>query len=765
MAKFGISQPVKRIEDTRFLTGTGRYTDDLAPRDALCAVLVRSPIAHGRITALETGAARAAPGVRLVLTAADLEAAGLANRMDALVVRNRDGSPGAKPARPILAEGRVRFAGEPVALVVAETQAQARDAAELVELETEDLPVWLELAPGGAAIHEEAPDNLAYDWAFGDADATEAAFARAAHTVALQIDDNRVIANPLEPRGCIADWDGTRLHLQYGGQGVWGLRLQLAKKLGLAPEAVHVSTPDVGGGFGMKAFPYPEYFLAAAAARALGRPVRWIADRSEAMLSDNHGRDLTSRAEAAFDAEYRLLAYRVHTVNNLGAYNSGFGQNIQTNLAARVLTGAYAVDTAYFNVRGVYTNTTQVDAYRGAGRPEAIYVLERLMDHAARRLGVDPWDIRRRNFIPRDAFPYKTVSGELYDVGAFAEVQARAAREAGLDRFADRRAASHAAGRLRGVGLCYYIEAIMGAPNETTKIEFTPEGTVRLYVGTQSNGQGHETSYVQILHEFTGIDPDCIEIVQGDSDRIAEGGGTGGSRSVTTQGNSIHHNVGLMLEKFRPFVAGLLEADAQDISFAEGTFHARGSNRFLSLVDAAAAAREAGRDDLLITQAEATLPGRSFPNGAHVAEVEIDPQTGRTAVLRYTVVDDLGVLMNPALAEGQVHGGVAQGIGQALCEEVGYDADGQLLSGSFMDYAMPRATDAPFIDFHSEPLPSTANPLGMKGCGEAGTVGALAAVANAVQDALWDEGVRQVDMPCTPLRVWSWLSGAALAAE
>jgi len=764
MQKFGISQPLRRDEDHRFLTGAGAYLDDVAPRAGLVAHFFRAPVAHARIAALDLDAARAAPGVHAVLGAADLDALGMRNHIDAVLVKNRDGSDGAAPQRPALAVDRVRFLGEPVALVVAETRAAARDAAELIEVEFEDLPVKLDLAPGGSQLHPEAPDNIAYDWAIGDEHKLREIFETAAHRVVLDVADNRVFATSMEPRGCFADWREGRLHFGFSGQGVWGMKAALSGAFGLEPDAVHVTIPDVGGGFGMKALPYPEYFAVAAAARVTGRPVRWVPDRGESMLGDNAGRDLVSRAEAAFDADLRLIGYRVETLSNLGAYNSAFAQMIQSQLASRVLTGAYDVQDVFFNARGIYTNTTQVDAYRGAGRPEAIYVLERLMDRAARELGVSPAELRRRNFIPPSAFPYRSSTGETYDVGEFARVLARAETEADVAGFPARRAEAARRGRLRGLGLAYYVEAILGMPDENVRVEFDAEGAARVYVGTQSNGQGHETVYRQIVHEFTGLAPETVTIVQGDSDLIAKGGGTGGSRSVTLQGTAIHRAAEVIVEKFTPFVAAHLDLPEAEIGFAEGAFRAAGSNRFVTLAEAAAAAHAAGRSDLLVTDVEITLPERSFPNGAHFAEVEIDPETGTVEVVRYTVADDFGVLMNPMLAEGQVHGGVVQGIGQALMESVSHDEAGQLLSGSFMDYAMPRAADVPFVAFHSEPVPSTANPLGMKGCGEAGTVGALGAVANAVQDALWAEGVRQVDMPCTPARVWSWLRAARRAA-
>ncbi len=765
MDKFGKSQPVKRVEDVRFLTGQGRYIEDVAPAGALRAWVLRSPVAHGTITALDVSEARGCDGVHAVLTLADLEAAGLDVRLDGTTVKNRDGSEAAAPERPMLARDRVRYVGEPVAVVVAETLDQARDAGELIEVEIDDLPAKLDLAPGGEPLHAEAPDNRAFDWGMGDEAATRKAFDEAAHRVSLQVEDNRIIVNAMEPRGCFAEWQDGRLHFCYGGQGVWAMKTQMAQKLGLDEDAVKVTTPDVGGGFGMKAMPYPEYFAVAHAARVLERPVFWVADRTESMLSDNGGRDLTSLAELAFDEDLKITAYRVTTRCNLGAYNSHFGQPIQTQLFSRVLAGVYDIQTAWLQVEGIYTNTTQVDAYRGAGRPEAIYVLERVMDRAARELGVDPLELRRRNFIKPAAFPYGTVTGETYDVGDFDLVLNRACEEADLAGFEARRAADGKRGKYRGVGLCYYIESILGDPSEGAEVEFLEDGRVNIYVGTQSNGQGHETVYAQFLADQSGIPAENIQVIQGDSDRIAQGGGTGGSRSVTTQANATLATVETMVAAFTPFLAEQMGVEEDAISFDGESFRAPGSNLTPSMLDAAEMARAQGRLDLLRHAARAKLPGRSFPNGAHIAEVVIDPETGQSVVERYTVVDDFGNLINPMLAEGQVHGGVAQGLGQAMMERVVYDEDGQLLTATFMDYAMPRADTVPTIGFTSQPVPSTQNPMGMKGCGEAGTVGALAAVANAMQDAVWDKGVRQMDMPFTPQRVWKVLRDVSEAAE
>ena len=763
--KFGKSQPLTRVEDQRFLTGQGRYLEDTMPEGALTAYVFRSPVAHAEITTLNVEDARAADGVHLVLTQADLVAAGIEARLDGALVKNIDGSSGAAPVRPVLAGDRVRYVGEPVAVVIADTLDQARDAAELIEFDYDDLDVKLDLAVGGPEIHPEAPGNRAFNWGLGDKPATDAAFDKAAHTVRLQVVDNRIIVNSMEPRGCHAVWSQGRLHFTYGGQGVWAMKDQMVQKFNLSPEDVHVVTPDVGGGFGMKGMPYPEYFIVAQAARVLDRPVGWMSDRTEAMLSDNSGRDLTSLAELAFDADLKITAYRVHTHCNLGAYNSHFGQPIQTQLFSRVLAGVYDIQTAWLEVDGIYTNTTQVDAYRGAGRPEAIYVLERVMDRAARDLGVDPLELRRRNFIAPQKFPYRSVSDETYDVGDFNLVLSRLEKEADLAGFAARRAKDEAEGRYRGAGLCYYIESILGDPSESADVEFLEDGRVNIYVGTQSNGQGHETVYAKFLADQTGIPFSAITVIQGDSDRIAKGGGTGGSRSVTTQANATLATVDKMVTAFAPFIADELGVGAEAVEFDGETFRAPGSNLTPTVLEAAELARERGREDLLRHQATAVLDGRSFPNGAHLAEIVVDPETGQSVVDRYTVVDDFGNLINPMLAEGQVHGGVAQGLGQAMLEHVVYDAEGQLLTATFMDYAMPRAEDMPWVGFTSEPVPSTQNPMGMKGCGEAGTVGALAAVANAMQDALWDRGVRQVDMPFTPVKLWELLQDVPQAAE
>ncbi|MGR3320791.1 MAG: xanthine dehydrogenase family protein molybdopterin-binding subunit [Pseudooceanicola sp.] len=764
MEKFGKSQPVKRFEDPRFVTGRGGYLEDVAPEGALHAFVLRSSVAHGEIRGIDLSAAREAEGVHLAISNDDLLAGGVTDGLTATLQKNRDGSRAADPRHPILAEGRVRFVGQPLALIVADTLAQARDAAELVEVDIEDLPAQMALARGNVDIHPDvAPGNLGVDWAEGDGEAVARAIDKAAHVVRAHVVDSRCMVNAMEPRGCYAEWDGTRMHLCFGGQGVWGAKANVARMFGLEPENVRVTHPDVGGGFGMKVKAYPEYFAVCFAARELGRPVRWIADRTESMLSDNGARDLEHDVTLGFDADHKLTAYHVRTRYNLGAHNSGFGQMIQTFLFARVCTGVYDLQDVFLEAEGYYTNTAQTDAYRGAGRPEAIFLLERSMDIAARELGVDPWELRKKSFIPKDAFPYKSFSGELYDVGDFGRLLDLAAEKADRAGYEARRAESEARGKLRGMGLCYYIESILGDPNEGSKVEFLEDGTVNIYVGTQSNGQGHETVHAQFLSDQTGIPAEQIRVIQGDSDLIEKGGGTGGSRSVTTQSNATLATVDVMVEAFTGFLAEAMDVDPGKISFDDESFRIEGSNAAPSMLDVAEWARERGRSDLLMHKAVAKLPGRSYPNGAHVAEVEVDPETGRTDLVRYTVVDDFGNLINPMLAEGQVHGGVVQGAGQVLMEKVGFDEDGQLLTATFMDYAMPRAGDMPFISFTSEPVPSTANPMGMKGCGEAGTVGSMAAVTNAVADALAARGVTQADMPFTPDRVWTMLNHAEAA--
>lgn len=752
--KFGMAQPLKRREDVRFLTGKGRYVADLVPVGALWGVFLRSDHAHGEIIALDVTAARAAPGVQLVLTAADLASAGLSPDMKGERIKGRGGKRGAGPARPVLARDRVRFVGEAIALVVADTVDAARDALDLIEFDINGLEPVLAFSDGEMIIHPDAPGNLALDFVFGDEAGTEAALAAAPHRVALEVIHNRVTAVPMEPRAAFAEWDGEKLHLCVNGQGVWVQRNELSRMLGLPREKVRVTNPDVGGGFGMKAMTYPEYVVIAEAARRLGRPVAWVSTRGEAMLTDNAGRDLVAQAEMGFDADHRITAYRVNLVSNLGAYNSQFGQGIQTELFAKVLTGVYDIPVAALAARCVYTNAVPIDAYRGAGRPEAILTVERMIDQAARVLGVDPVALRLKNVIRE--FPYTTMEGEIVDGGDFAGLlEMVAPRAAG---YAERAAASKAKGLLRGLGVAAYIEAILGDPDEIARLVLDEDGGATLFVGTQSNGQGHESVYSRMVAEATGIAQDMVRIVEGDSDRIAKGGGTGGSRSVTTQGTATRATVGSMITGFEGFLGE--EWGVAGVNFADHRFGAPGTNLRLTLPEAAALARAKGRLDLIDRSEKITLDGRSFPNGVHLAEVEIDPETGGLTLDRYSVVDDFGVLVAPNLVEGQVHGGVAQGFGQAVTEWLVQDEGGQVLSGSLMDYGLPRASDLPMIRFAEQGVPTRTNPLGMKGCGEAGTVGALGAISNAVRDALAPVGVTRVDMPFTPSRLWTLIEEA-----
>ena len=765
MDKFGKSQSVLRTEDDRFLTGKGNYIDDSTPTGSLYAYFFRSQVAHAKILNLNVGDASRAAGVHGIFVAEDLENNGVKNDLVGVTIKNHDGTDGASPKRPLLAKERVRFVGEPIALVVANTIQNAKDAAELIEVDYDDLPISIDLAVNENTIHPEAPGNLAFEWDLGDKSKTDAVFESADHIVSMEVHNNRVIANSMEPRGCYAQWDNERLHLAFSGQGVWVHKRFASEILGLEIEQIRVTNPDVGGGFGMKAMGYPEEFVVSFAAIKLKKPVRWISERTEAMLSDNAGRDLKHLAELAFDETNKIVGYRVKTFCNLGAYNSRFGQNIQTGLFSKVLMGVYDVQNTYLSVKGIYTNTTQVDAYRGAGRPEAIYLLERMMDRAARELQIDPLELRRINFIKKNNFPYKSSTGEVIDVGDFDRVLTAAEISADIDGFQRRKKDSEAKGRLRGLGLCYYIESILGDPSEEAKVVFQENGGVKIFVGTQSNGQGHETVFAQFLSDQTGIPAENITVIQGDTDLIPHGGGTGGSRSVTVQNNATLATVEKVIRSFSQYLAEKLEVDVTDIEFDYISFRIRGSNFAPNMLEVAKMAFDDQRSDLLMHSAKTTLDARSFPNGAHFAEVEIDPETGFIQVVRYSVVDDFGNLINPMLAEGQVHGGVAQGIGQALYEHVVFDQEGQLLTASFMDYGMPRAEDLPFYKFETECVPSTANIMGMKGCGEAGTVGALAAVANAAQDALWDIGIQQVDMPLTSEKVWSMIKSGNIAAE
>lgn len=765
MAKFGIGQPVRRVEDQRLIVGKGRYTDDLNEPGQVYGYVLRSPMAHARITKLDVSAARVAPGVLLVVTAAELEADGDVAIPCMIPLVNRDGSKRADPKHPVLCRDEVNYVGDNVAFIVAETREQAKDAAELIEVEYDALPAVAgtaqALEPGVAQVHPEAPGNLAFDWAYGEHAAVDEAFARAKHVTRVELVNNRVVCNAMEPRACLAVYDAAdeSLLVHTGTQGVWGHRDLLAAHLNMPKEKVRVLTQDVGGGFGMKGFFYPEYTLAAFAARALRRPVKWTGDRGESFLSDTMGRDHVTTAELAFDADHRILGFRVNVIANMGAYYYAYAPYIPTGAALKVIPGVYDIKALSYNVKGVFTNTVPVDAYRGAGRPESIYCIERVIDAAARDLGVDSAELRRKNFIRPEQMPFTTTAGETYDVGEFARVMDACMAKADWMGAPARKQAAKAHGRLRGIGMCYYIESTMGDPTEHATVRFEEDGTVSVLVGTQSNGQGHETAYAQVLHHRLNVPFERIRIVQGDSSEIASGGGTGGSRSLTAQGAAINGAADVVIERGKAYAAQIFETATADIQFVDGAFRVAGTDRTIDIMELAEKARTmqapSGIEGVgLNATATTKLPAWTFPNGCHIAEVEIDPDTGIVDIVNYNIVDDFGVVLNPLLVEGQVHGGVVQGIGQALFEHTVYDESGQLVTGSFMDYCMPRADNMPSFNFSTIEVPSKNNAMGVKGCGEAGSVGSPAAVINAIVDALAEFGVRHVDMPATPEKVW-----------
>ena len=766
MGRFGMGQPLRRLEDLRLLTGGGRYTDDQRVMGETVALFVRSPHAHAEIAAIDAEAARAMPGVLAVLTVADLDAAGLGPLPCKAPARHRTGAPMLIPPRPALARGRARHVGDPVACVVAETQAQARDAAEAVLIDYRPLPASADLATAldGTApvIWPEVPGNLALDWEAGDAAAVDRAMAAAARVVTLDLVNNRLAPSAMEPRGCLAlhEPDADRYTLRTGGQGVHSMQTILAEDvLRIPKERLRVVQEDVGGGFGMKIWVYPEYAACLLAARLVGRPVRWQAERIESFLSDTHGRDHRTRIELAFDATARLLGLRVAITANLGAYVSQFGPFIPTDAGLRMYTGCYAIPAAHVAVRCAFTNTVPVDAYRGAGRPEAAYAIERAIDAAARELGLAPAELRRRNFVPPDAMPYRTALGAVLDSGEFTRLMELALARADAAGLAERRGAAHARDKLLGLGLAYYVEQCSGGGDESAAVELGPDGGVRLLIGTQSNGQGHATAYAQLLADALGVAPERVTTVQGDTDLIATGRGTGGSRSVPVGGAAVVKAAEVLVERARERAADLLEAAAADLAYAEGWFRVVGTDRRLALVEVAARSGET-----LAGQGSFQPSIHTYPNGAHVCELEIDRATGAPRIVRYTVVDDFGRVLNPVLVAGQVHGGLAQGVGQALLEEAVYDAaSGQLLAASFMDYAMPRAGLLPAIDFTTVEVPCRTNPLGMKGAGEAGAIGAPPAVVNAALDALAELGVTRLDMPLTAEKLWRLIRHADAA--
>ncbi len=757
MTKFGVAQPVRRVEDPRLLLGLGRYTDDIAPEEALQGFVLRSPYAAAKILSIDTAAATAMPGVKAVYTGRDLAADGIGPLPCLVPLKNRDGSARAEVAHPVLAHEAVHHAGDPVAFIVAETLQQARDAAEAVVIDYDMQPSITDLAaaiePGAPLVWPDVERNVVFDWQTGDKAQVDALFAQAAHVTTLRVVNNRVVVASMEARAAFARYEDGRWTLTTNTQGGWGIKNQLGSAIfKVAPESFRVVTPDVGGGFGMKLFLYAEQVLVCYAARKLGLPVRWAAERGEAFLSDNHGRDQISDAELALDADHKFLGMRIRTLAGMGAYLSNFAPFIPTMAGTKVLASVYDFKAIYANVLGVFTNTVVVDAYRGAGRPESNYLVERLIDAAAKELGLDRIDLRRKNMVAESAMPYTSAMGQKYDSGAFETVLDRALELSDWAGFPARRAAAAAKGLRRGIGLAYYLEATGGAATERAEIRFAEDGFVDLFVGTQSTGQGHETAYVQLIAEQLGLDGEKIRVHQGDTDTIPTGGGTGGARSLYSEGQALRVTGAAVIEKGRALAAEALEAAAADIEFADGKFTIAGTDRAIDILSLAAAHPRA-----LDAAEVASIDAHTFPNGCHIAEVEVDPATGVTNTVRYIVIDDVGKAVNPMIVRGQVHGGVAQGLGQALLEHVAYDAQsGQLSSGSFMDYAIPRADDLPDIEVEFIEVPCTTNPLGVKGAGEAGAVGSPPAVMNALVDALGMD----IDMPATPSKVWKALVAA-----
>jgi carbon-monoxide dehydrogenase large subunit len=766
--KFAMGQSVSRVEDPRLVQGLGRYSDDVnLPRQAY-AVVVRSPHAHARVVAIETAAARQSPGALAVLTGAELAADGVGHLPTDATRKRRDGSPAFTPPRPALARDRVRHVGDPVALVVAASPEAAADAADLVVVDYAPLPAvtGAERAtrPGAPAVWDEAPDNVAVVWEAGSRDTVARAFAQAAHVTHLDFVVTRVAAAPLEPRAAVGDFDrrSGRYTLYTGIQGPHGLRAQLAEQILRVPHGqVRVVTDEVGGSFGMRSGMYPELVLVLWAAKRLGRPVKWTSTRREGFVSDEPGRDNVSAAELALDARGRFLALRVALKVDIGAYLTPRSAGPATNNVGG-LAGTYTTPAIHIESTGVYTNTTPTGPYRGAGRPEATYAIERVIDVAARELGIDPIELRRRNLIPPSAMPFKTGLVFTYDCGEFERVMTMALTRSDRAGFERRRAEARARGKLLGLGLANPIE-VAGGPYtsvnpDTAELRINPDGSVSLFAGTTSMGQGNETAFAQIVSDRLGVPPERIQVFWGDSDALGAGRGNGGSGAISVGGAAVLRATERVVERGRRLAAHLLEAAAEDVTLRDGRFVVAGTDRDVAWSRVARAAYQrtqpAGLEPGFSETATFTPPSVTFPNGCHVCEVEIDPDTGAVRVVRYTVVDDVGRMINPLLVKGQIHGGAVQGLGQGLAEVLAYDEAGQVLAGSFMDYAMPRADDVPSFDVDAHEVPTRVNPLGAKGVGEAGTVGALPALLNAVNDALAPLGVRHLDMPASPERVW-----------
>jgi carbon-monoxide dehydrogenase large subunit len=774
--KFGVGQAVTRTEDLRLLTGRGRYLDDINLSGQAHAAILRSPHAHAAIKSIDASAAKSRPGVIAVFTGQDIEADGLAPMPCLAHVPPKPGTPEpAFPRRTALAVDRARHVGDAVALVVAENAAAARDALEHIIIDYDPLPAVTDpvaaLKPGAPQVWPDVPGNLDFTWADGDEQATAAAFKKAARVVGLDLVNNRVVVNSMETRGAIGDYDkaAESYTLYTSSQGSHLIRDVICGHiLKVDPAKLRVVTPDVGGGFGMKVFVYAEMVLALWAAKKLGRPVKWIADRSEAFTSDSQGRDNVTRIEAALDANGKILGLKVATVANMGAYLSQFGPYIPTMACKGMQTGVYEIPAAYNEVKGVFTHTVPVDAYRGAGRPEAAYMIERLIDAAGRATGLGAVEIRKRNMIQPSAMPYKTSMGHTFDSGDFPRLLGEATKDAGWDGFEARRREAASRGRLRGIGLAYYIEVCGGEPSVPAMLRVEPDRTVTVIVGTQSNGQGHETAYAQIVAERLGIPFESIRVRQGDTAMMAKGSFTGGSRSVPVGGPAAGYAADDAVDKGKEAASDLLEANPADIEYREGGYRVVGTDRTVDLF-AVAEAVHSGKVKLasgaaeLVGSAEFKPTAPTYPNGCHIVEIEVDPDTGTAAIERYTVVDDFGKVINPLLLAGQVHGGIGQGVGQALVEKTVYNEEGQLLTASFMDYAMPRADNLPSYAIRWIEIPCKTNPLGIKGSGEAGAIGAPPAVMNALMDALAPVGVTRLDMPATPASIWQSIQSARVA--
>ena len=769
--KFAVGQSAPRKEDPMLLRGQGHYTDDVALPGQAYAVMVRSQNGHGVIRKIDVEAACKMPGVLGVYTSADLKDYGPLKCI--VPFNNRDGSPMKKPLRTALATDKVRYVGDPVAFVVAETLLAAKDAAEAVSVDVETLPAVVS-AEGAASedapqLYNDVPGNISLDYHYGDAEAVKVAFAKAAHVTRLKLVNSRLVVSALEPRSALAAYDGNRFTFYVGSQGVFGMRANLAEALGVQAKDVHVLTGQVGGSFGMKAAVFPEYICLLHAARALGRPVKWTDDRSGSFVSDSHGRNHDVVGELALDADGNFLAVRLTVFANMGAFLSPVAPMPGTINAVKNVQGMYRTPLIEVSSKCMFTNTSHVSAYRGAGRPEGNYYMERLIDAAAAEMGIDRLALRKRNQIsPRD-LPYKTASGGTYDSGDFAALTKQAFELADGKNFARRKRESRKRGKLRGLGIGNFLEVTAPPSKELADIKFNADGTVTLATGTLDFGMGHATPFAQVLSEQLGIPFDRISLIQGDSDRLIAGGGSGGSKSIMHTGTAIVEASAKIIEKGKVLAGYILEAAPSDIAFDRGSFTIVGTDRSISVMDLAQKLHNGAKppadapQSLDVAHVSDGPSASTYPNGCHIAEVEVDPETGITEVVSYVCVNDFGTVINPMIVAGQLHGGVVQGIGQALMELAIYDKDGQLLTGSYMDYAMPRAADVPSFSLVDHPAPAKTNPLGVKGCGEAGCAGALTSVMNAAIDALADHGIRHLDMPLTPFRVWQALHSAEAA--